>query len=172
MRIMQQQKAAMMEDEATRAFAMVPSVLPSSMKLRFDDDPELYASVTQFQALAISASSSTPTIKTPTTNGSNPWEAPSPIATTTTPLPHKSKEIEPAKRAAFADLIANWHGVNTKSNKMDNNDDEQFLTSVACEQRDVGFAGIDGSRNGDDSTGNTSFGWQQDTLLDDNPWSS
>lgn len=91
------------------------------------------------------------------------------MATTTTPLPtqldKRLGEIEPAKRAAFADLIANWHGKNDPILPPD--DDETFLTSVACEQRDVGFAGIEGS-----TSKLASFAWQQDALLDENPWSS
>jgi hypothetical protein len=144
-RLLQQQKAAMMEDEATRAFA----------------------------AHDLTASSSTPTVKTPAASSTNnPWDAPSPMATTTTPLPtqldKRLGEIEPAKRAAFADLIANWHGARKNNDPiMDDDDDDSFLTSVACEQRDVGFAGIDNS-----TSKLASFAWQQDDLLDENPWSS
>ncbi|KAI8092593.1 uncharacterized protein BX664DRAFT_384139 [Halteromyces radiatus] len=196
-RNLQRQKAAMMEDEATRAFAMESSVLsPSTMLMNYDDDPELYASVTQFHSLAITGSSSTPTSKRNVTsiprsnpmissnnnNSSNPWDNTAAFLTPTmsTPFPTSNhtkqdleknwKEIEPAKRAAFADLIENWHSSKNAAHENGCNDDEDdFLKYVASEQRDIGFAGIDDGLK-DDHSRVSSFGWRQD-MLDENPWS-
>ncbi|KAI9300764.1 hypothetical protein BJ944DRAFT_272510 [Cunninghamella echinulata] len=254
-KILQQQKAAMMEDEATRAFAMDASLLESkfnntntsssstTMIMNYDD-PEIYASVTQFDSLNITASSSTPTSKhhqhhnhyfngiespitSPLSNNfsttnitthtnhhqhsnnnssdNDPWSIHPPLGqlsltpNMSTPFPATSKknhnnnnnnsihkkinDIEPVKRRAFADLIANWHGDNSLMNNSNNKrveeeeEEEQFLTSVASEKRDIGFAGIEAdnkpiaalSHLGDHGT--SAFDWHRDEILDDNPWS-
>ncbi|CDS12753.1 hypothetical protein LRAMOSA04937 [Lichtheimia ramosa] len=116
------------------------------------DDPELLASVAN-DALRFDTTPPTmnPSISTPQSE-SNPWSIlVDPIRTTSSPLiksPQQRQhvmDIEPAKRTAFADLIDSWH--NDKRPPIQVTppaDDEQFFTRVAAEQRDIGFAGIDG----------------------------
>ncbi|ORX42890.1 hypothetical protein DM01DRAFT_1411743 [Hesseltinella vesiculosa] len=167
---LQEQKAAMMEDEATRAFAMDPSTMlqPSAKPSLLPDD----VLAPSFDTLAIQDTHQ-PT-STPSTSVSNrsdeddPWQ---PVLTPTcsTPLDKKTLEhIAPAKQRAFADLIANWHGVDEPTTSQDAGaTDQLFFESVASEQRDIGFAGIEGQAAPTMATSH----WQDDQYMESNPWS-
>ncbi|KAI8335885.1 hypothetical protein BC941DRAFT_429659 [Chlamydoabsidia padenii] len=149
-----QQQRAMMEDEGTRAFA---TITPT-----YYDDPELCSSFTQSLSITPPNVSFTPDMPT-TTNNTNddPWAPPALLASTSTT--DLKNDIEPAKQAAFADLIAQWHGARQEHTRKD--PDDHFFDHVACEQRDIAFAGIG------EPTTLSSFQWQQQDTLD-NPWSS
>lgn len=120
----------------------------------------------------------------------NPWSSLGPsidplftrTASTSSPLLKnneqkvKLSEIDPSKRSAFADLIESWNGSKHQQRSVrrdrPDDDDETFFSKVAEEQRDIGFAGLDGN---DQVTTNSTHRFERDTrnwnIVDnDNPW--
>lgn len=120
----------------------------------------------------------------------NPWSSLGPsidplftrTASTSSPLLKnneqkvKLSEIDPCKRSAFADLIESWNGNKHQQRSVrrdrPDDDDETFFSKVAEEQRDIGFAGLDGN---DQVPTNSTHRFERDTrnwnIVDnDNPW--
>ncbi|KAI8074428.1 hypothetical protein BC940DRAFT_288227 [Gongronella butleri] len=179
-RLLARQKAAMMEDEATRAFALDPSALlhqsSATAAIHADDNDQL---APRFDELSLrdqqtpTASVSNHSTNKSLTDEDDPWQ---PIVTPTASTPlEKYNHIAPAKQRAFADLIANWHGTDgpaAAKPAAQEDDPAQFFEAVASEQRDIGFAGIQGHAPiQPSSSASTCSMWQQDQLLESNPWS-
>ncbi|KAI8391674.1 uncharacterized protein BYT42DRAFT_557678 [Radiomyces spectabilis] len=166
------------EDEATRAFA--DDTMKFSMtkpRADYSTSPELLASLTSDTLRLDEPPMMIPSISTPAatqdTDSLNPWShtlqfslepsSSSPQLNRKRSSKSAAADIDPGKRAAFADLIASWHsGKPERELTVAKEDPEQFFTRVAVEQRDIGFAGIAGSGNDDDD----------DASLDEHPYSS
>lgn len=140
-------------DEATRAFADDVMTFKPTMRPALYFAPEL-----TMDALTIDTPPNKkliPSVSTPTaTTVDDPWSnlrqpilLNGPIEPSiSSPLAVKEQDIEPQKRAAFADLIASWNTgggqQQMQQSTTTSEDPDQFFSHVAEEKRDIGFSGI------------------------------